>query len=29
MTQSEKLRFLEQVYFEEVPNMLKYGPLSS
>lgn len=28
MTQSEKLKFLEQVYFEEVPNMLKYAEIA-
>lgn len=28
MTHSEKLKFLEQVYFEEVPNMLKYAEIA-
>lgn len=28
MTQSEKLKFLEQVYFEEVPNMLRYAEIA-
>lgn len=28
MTQSEKMKFLEQVYFDEVPNMLKYAEIA-
>ena len=28
MTHSEKLKFLEQVYFEQVPNMLKYAEIA-
>lgn len=28
MTHPEKLKFLEQVYFKEVPNMLKYAEIA-
>lgn len=28
MTHSDKLKFLEQIYFEEVPNMLKYAEIA-
>lgn len=28
MNSSEKLKFLEQIYFTEVPNMLKYAAIA-